>query len=125
MGSDIVHKKDKVYSAVADCVFHPQYSVGIFLNSSEKQVHMLEDILAFVSRIYGSQEIDRHSTDGNFSTIKFCNGSVAHIFNVNSMPNWKARRYHQIIYDTDIDKLYVDHLILRLMLHDAKVVRIN
>lgn len=120
-----MHKKDKVYSAVADCVFHPQYSVGIFLNSSEQQVQTVEDILAFVSRIYGSQEIDRHSTDGNLSTIKFCNGSVAHIFNVNSIPGWKARRYHQIIYDADIDKQYVDHLILRLVLHDAKVIRIN
>lgn len=103
-----------IHKPIADCIFHPRYSVGMFFNSEELRTLFANGVVDFINKIYGCNEI-KHITHSSIATsIKFTNGSTIDLFNVDSSPNWKARRYACIIYDKTIDKLYVSNLIKRL-----------
>lgn len=106
--------KNWIHKAIADCIFHPQYSVGIFFNSDELRLLFADGIENSIRNIYSNNEIEHIFNSLFATTIKLANGSVIDLFNVSSMPEWKARRYACIIYDATIDKLYVKNLILRL-----------
>ena len=103
-----------VHKSIADCIFYPQYSVGMFFNSEELKSLFADGVQDFIKNIYGYNEIEYITHSSIATSIKFTNGSVVDLFNVDSSPNWKARRYACIIYDKTIDKLYVRNLIKRL-----------
>lgn len=103
-----------IHSSIASCIFHPQYSVGMFFNSKELRELFSDGVKNFIENIYGSNEIEYITRSSIATSIKFANGSVVDLFNVDGSPSWKARRYACIIYDKTINKLYVRNLIKRL-----------
>lgn len=104
-----------IHNSIADCIFHPQYSVGMFFNSKELRELFSDGVKNFIENIYGSNEIEYITHSSIATGIKFANGSVIDLFNVDGSPSWKARRCACIIYDKTIDKLYVRNLIKRLI----------
>ena len=106
--------KNQIYKAVADCIFCPQYHVGIFLNSNDRKQLLVNEIENFIKTVYGDNEIEHETNSDICVSIEFVNGSLIHLFDISSCPNWEARRYACIIYDSKINELYVEHLILRL-----------
>ena len=104
-----------IHKTIADCIFHPQYSVGMFFNSKELRSLFADGIQDFIENIYGCNEIEYITHSSIATSIKLTNGSTIDLFSVDGSPNWKARRYACIIYDKAIDKLYVNNLIKRLI----------
>ena len=100
-----------VYKSIADCILHPQYSVGMFFNSEELKSLFSDGVKDFIKNIYGCNEIERITNSSIATSIRLTNGSVIDLFNVESCPIWKARRYACIIYDKTIDKLQVNNQI--------------
>lgn len=99
------------FNAIEDCIRHPQYSVGIFVNSDTRKQLVRYEIEDFINRFYSDNEIEHKIVGYNCTDIKFTNGSIVHIFNVGDCPNWCARRYNCIIYDSDLDKEYVRYVL--------------
>ena len=103
-----------IHKSIADCIFHPQYSVGMFFNSKELRDLFSDGVKNFIENIYGCNEIKYITYSSIDTSIKLTNGSVIDLFNMDNVPSWKARRYACIIYDKTINKLYVNNLIKRL-----------
>lgn len=103
-----------IHKSIADCIFHPQYSVGMFFNSKELRSLFADGVQDFINNIYGCNEIECITHSSIATSIKFTNDSAIDLFNVDVSPNWNARRYACIIYDKAIDKLYIINLIKRL-----------
>lgn len=91
-----------IHKSIEDCISYPKYSVGMFLNSEE-----LRNVFANgIVNLIGSSNIEYVTHSSIATCIKLTNESIIHIFNVDSLPVWKARRYVCVIYDKNIDKPY-------------------
>lgn len=91
-----------INKSIEDCISCPKYSVGMFLNSED----LRNEFVIGIANLIGSSNIEYITRSLIATCIKLTNESVIHIFNVESSPAWKARRYACIIYDKDIDKSY-------------------
>lgn len=102
------------------CINYPSYSVGIFINDWNNEEILTEELLEIIPCV----EIDRviATTKNEPTKIRFKNGSYLHIFNgteVRCMP-----RYGTIVYDKDLDREYVDRVIIPLRVHIQRCGRL-